>query len=300
MSFAFQNSQVKTFLRSSSLILSASFCSLVTTLSTRFAQDSSARLGKKLGFTFKNQNTNKEDDWFRQIPCTFRLSFWLLAESFSLRSSHRSRRASIWASPFKFRYIELFWTPHSSKLLLKTLTQEMLYNFSHLQWFGIDSSSKEHVLETSQDSAWKWFCRHLRRTHQASKQHWQHWQLRCKFCRTFRTKKPRHAACKILAATCAPYPPIHHSPSRRCVFGLVGRVCSSGLFLSRTSHGLENTEIYRWIRWSRIFGTNSMNVPMRTPITDFIGILFKCQRLGPSLFSSAEISSWPLQRYAFH
>ena len=88
------------------------------------------------------------------------------------------------------------------------------------------------------------------------KQHWQHWQLRCEFCRTFRTKKPRHAACKILAATCAPYPPIHHSPSRRCVFGLVGRVCSSGLFLSRTSHGLENTEIYRWIRWSRMFGNH--------------------------------------------
>ena len=32
------------------------------------------------------------------------------------------------------------------------------------------------------------------------------------------------------------------------------RVCSSGLFLSRTRHGLEHTEIYRWIRWSRIFG----------------------------------------------
>ena len=78
------------------------------------------------------------------------------------------------------------------------------------------------------------------------------------------------------------------------------RVCSSGLFLSRTRHGLEHTEMYRWIRWSRIFGTNSMNVPMRTPITDFVGILFKCQRLGPSLFSSAEISSWPLQRYGFH
>lgn len=125
----------------------------------------------------------------------------------------------------------------------------MLYNVSHLQWFGIDSSSKEHVLETSQDLAWKWFCRHLRRTHQASE---QHWQLRCEFCRTFRTKKPRHAACKILAATCAPYPPFTVEALR--VWSR--RVCSSGLFLSRTRHGLEHTEIYRWIRWSRIFGNH--------------------------------------------